>query len=72
MRVLEEVQKRLPANLAVFKQMSFFSPSLILSHNPPRFAEMTFMECVSGHDDLSELEDQWRQVMQVCFELVYK
>jgi hypothetical protein len=44
LRVLEEVQKRLPANLAVFKQKSFFSPSCILNHNPPRFAEMPLME----------------------------
>ncbi len=65
LRIIEEVERRLPANVAVFKQMS--SPSRILSSSPPRFAEMPFIECISSSEDLSELEEQWRQVTQVKF-----
>lgn len=65
LRVLEEVEKRLPANMAVFQQMSFFSPRQIISGRPPKFADMPFIECIAEHEDLSELEEQWRQVAQV-------
>jgi hypothetical protein len=67
LRIIKEVEKHLPANMAVFKQMSFFSPSRILSSSPPRFAEMPFIECISSSEDLSELEELWRQVTQVKF-----
>ncbi len=65
LRLLEETEKRLPPNMAVFKQMTFFSPIHILGPKPPKFSEMPFIECILGHEDLSELEEQWRQVTQV-------
>ena len=67
LRIVEEVEKRLPANITVFKQMDFFSPRRILSSKPPRFAEMPFIQCISVTEDRSELEEQWRQVAQVIF-----
>jgi len=63
--VLEELEKRLPANVTVFRQMSFFAPRKILSATPPKFSEMPFLECILDCEDLSDLEQQWRQVSQV-------
>jgi hypothetical protein len=65
LRLLEEAEKRLPENMAVFRQLSFFSPSRVLSTNPPRFSDMPYLDCVAEHSDLSDLEEQWRQVPQV-------
>jgi len=65
--VKAEAEKHLPENMSVFKQMAFFSPGRILSSNPPKFADMPFIECVSSSEDLSELEEEWRQISQVNF-----
>jgi hypothetical protein len=67
LRLLEETEKRLPSNMAVFKQMSFFSPARILGPNPPMFSEMPFIECIVDHEDLSDLEQQLRKVTQVAW-----
>ena len=67
LRLLEEAEKRLPDNMAVFRQMSFFSPARILSPKPPKFAEMPFVQCILGNEDLFELEEQWRQVAEVAW-----
>jgi hypothetical protein len=66
LKLLEETEKRLPSNVAVFRQQAFFSPSTILGVNQKRFAEMPFRECVENDEDLAELEEQWRQVSQVA------
>lgn len=63
-RLVEEIEKRLPANIAIFQQMSFFNPSVVLSSQQTRFSQMPFIECVDD-DDLSELEEAFRQVRQV-------
>lgn len=65
LKLLEEIEKRLPSNMAVFKQLSFFSPAAILSANQMRFGQMPFIDCVEGDEDLAELEEQWRQMCQV-------
>ncbi len=65
LRLLEETEKCRPANIAVFKQMSFFSPAYVLSSNPKRFGDMPFINCVEDHEDLAELEELWCQVSQV-------
>ncbi len=65
LKLLEETEKRLPANIAVFKQMSFFSPAHVLSSNQKKFGDMPFIDCVENHEDLAELEELWRQVSQV-------
>jgi hypothetical protein len=65
LRLLEETEKRLPANMEVFKQMSFFSPAHVLSSHQKKFGDMPFIDCVENHEDLAELEEQWRQVSQV-------
>jgi hypothetical protein len=58
------VQKRLPANIAVFQQLSFFSPAAVLSAKQVKFGQMPFIECVKA-EDLGEMEEQWRQLRQV-------
>jgi hypothetical protein len=67
LRLLEEIENRLPPNIAVFKQMSFFSPTHILVPMPPMFSEMPFIDCIMGCEDLPYLEEQWRQMTQVAW-----
>jgi len=67
LKLLEGAEKRLPSNMAVFKQLSFFSPASVLSSKQIRFGELPFVECVEKEDDLSEMEEQWRQVRQVVW-----
>jgi hypothetical protein len=64
LRLLEELEKRLPANIAVFQQLSFFSPAAVLSPKQTRFGQMPFIECVDS-EEMGELEEQWRQLRQV-------
>ena len=65
--VKAEAEKHLPENMSVFKQMAFFRHGCILSSNPPKFAAMPFIECVSSSEDLSEVEEEWQQISQVNF-----
>jgi hypothetical protein len=67
LKLLEETEKRLPSNIAVFKQQAFFSPATVLGTTQKRFGEMPFRECVENDEDLAELEEQWRQVSQVAW-----
>ncbi|MFN9938632.1 MAG: hypothetical protein ACK56I_04080, partial [bacterium] len=62
LRLLEETEKRLPPNMDVFKQISFFNPALILGPQSPMFSDMPFIECVVYHEDINDLEEQWRQM----------
>ncbi len=64
LRLLEELEKRLPANIAVFQQLSFFSPAAVLSPKQTRFGQMPFIECADS-EEMGELEEQWRQLRQV-------
>ena len=61
LRLVEEVEKRLPANLEVFKQLDFFRPSSIFSKN---FADMPFIGCIPL-ENLDDLEEEFRQFKQV-------
>jgi hypothetical protein len=67
LRLLEEAEKRLPENMAVFRQLSFFSPKRVLSTNPPKFSDMPYLDCIAENADLSILEEQWRQMPQVSY-----
>jgi hypothetical protein len=46
LRLLEELEKCLPANIAVFQQLSFFSPAAVLSPKQTRFVQIPFIESV--------------------------
>ena len=61
LRLVEEVEKRLPANLEVFKQLIVFRPSSIFSKN---FADMPFIGCIPL-ENLDDLEEEFRQFKQV-------
>jgi hypothetical protein len=64
LRLVEETEKRLPANIAVFQQMTFFSPAFVLSSQQIQFSQMPFIECVD-EDELAELDEEFRQFRQV-------
>ena len=61
-RLVDEVAKRLPAHMAAFQQLAFFSPATVLSSSTPtRFGQMPFIQCVMDRAELWEIEEQWRQ-----------
>jgi hypothetical protein len=45
LKLLEETEKLLPPNMAVFKQHSFFSPDAILRAIQMKFGQMPFIDC---------------------------
>ena len=55
--LVEETEKRLPANTDVFKQLRFFSPAVVFKR---QFGEMPFLGCLKP-DQLEELEEQFRE-----------
>ena len=57
LRIVEEVDKRLPPNMEVFKQLSFFSPATVFDRS---FGEIPFLECIPV-GELEELEEEFRQ-----------
>jgi hypothetical protein len=64
LKLHEETEKRLPSNIEVFKQASFFHPSEVLSSKQIRFGQMPFLDCLAN-EDAAELEEEWRQLRQV-------
>ena len=57
LRVVEEVEKRLPSNLEVFKQITFFRPSSIFSK---RLSDMPYMACLE-EKKIDDIEEEFRQ-----------
>lgn len=64
LRLVAEVEKRLPADSAVFKQRAFFSASVALSNEDyTRFSDMPHLSCVWNDVEVpSRVEQQWREV----------
>lgn len=69
--VASEALKRLPPNLAFLKKIKVFSPQICLNGiTRPRFQELP-LSLLKGRD-LSQLENQWRNLLQVDWVEIFK
>nr|XP_023650930.1 uncharacterized protein LOC111835164 [Paramormyrops kingsleyae] len=55
-----QVQQRLPANIQIWKSMTVFSPTIILSQTKPQLSSVSMLKLYSG--DLAALETQYQAV----------
>ena len=63
LKLVEEVEKRLPANLNVFKTLDLLKPGLVTSAEKPRFTEIKISAELEDEEE-EELEDKWRGINQ--------
>ena len=56
----KQVQQRLPANIQVWKSMTVFSPTAILSQTKPQLTSVSVLKLYSG--DLAALETKYQAV----------
>ena len=54
------MQQRLPANIQIWKSMTVFSPTVILSQTKPQLSSVSMLKLYSG--DLAALETQYQAV----------
>lgn len=55
-----QVQQRLPANIQIWKSMTVFTPTVILSQTKPQISSVSMLKLYSG--DLAALETQYQAV----------
>jgi hypothetical protein len=60
--LLNELLKRMPSHLEVFKQASYFSPAVILNHIRPRFSELPLQ--FADSESISDIESQYRNELR--------
>ena len=62
LRLVQEIEKRLPDDMEMFRKISLYSPKQLFSKDKPRFRDLPFVEHLKDVEDVDAIEEQWRQV----------
>ena len=65
MKLLKELQKRLPSNVHLLRSMDALSPETVLGIRKPRLHELSFLPKFNG--DIGKLDEQWQRLGTVSW-----